>query len=170
MNALYYGVLTGAAMIVLALVLYISGLYMNQTLGYIQYLILIGGMAWGTLEYRKKYLNGFISYGKAFTSCFMIGLFAGILGAIYTFIFAQFIYPGFTQEILEKAQERMQAKSPDMTDDQLELGMKYVRMFTTPVMMAIWGLVANLFFSAIIGLIVSIFIKKEDKSMIQNVM
>ena len=170
MNALYYGILTGAASIVLALVLYIAGLYMNRWLQNISLLILIAGMAWGTLEYRKKYLNGFISYGKSFTSCFLIGLFAGILGALYVFVFAKFIYPGFTHEILEKSQQAMLEKNPNLTDDQIEMGMKYVRFFTTPVMMAVWGLLANVFFSVVIGLILSIFIRKEDKALTQNVM
>ncbi|HTX88202.1 MAG TPA: DUF4199 domain-containing protein [Bacteroidales bacterium] len=170
MNALYYGILTGAASIVLALILYIAGLYMNRSLGYLSLLLLIGGMAWGTLEYRKNYLGGFISYGKSFTSCFMIGLFAGILGAIYMFIFARFIYPGFAQEILDKAQQQMLEKNPNMSDSQIEIAMKYTRMFTSPVMMAVWGLLANVFFSVVLGLLVSIFIRKEDKSMSQNVM
>ncbi len=143
---------------------------MNRWLGYISILILIGGMIWGTLEYRKNYLNGFISFGKSFTSCFLIGLFAGILGAIYMFIFAQYIYPGFSQELLDKAQEQLLAGNPDMPDDQVEMAMKYTKMFMSPVAMAFIGLLYTLIASVVVGLIASIFMKKEDKSMTMNVM
>ncbi len=143
---------------------------MNRWLGYISILILIGGMIWGTLEYRKNYLNGFISFGKSFTSCFFIGLFAGILGAIYMFIFAQYIYPGFSQELLDKAQEQMVAGNPNMSDDDIEMAMKYTKMLMSPVAMAFIGLLYTLIASVVVGLIASIFMKKEDKSMTMNVM
>jgi len=81
-NSLNYGLITGGVMIVFNLILFISNLYMNQSLGYIGYLFMLGGMVWGTLEYRKKLQNGFMTYGEAFSSCFLIGLFAGILGVV----------------------------------------------------------------------------------------
>ena len=163
-NAMYYGLITGAAMIVFGLILYISGQHMNQYLGYFNYLLLIGGMAWGTLEYRKTYTNGFMSFGMAFTSCFMIGLFASILSALYTFVFAQFIYPGFGEEILEKARENMMNSSQQMSDEQLETALEWTRKFTSPVMMAVWGFFISIFFSAILALVTAIFLKKEDKT------
>ena len=70
MNALSYGLIVGAVLILFSLLMFLLGMHTNKYLGYLGYVFLIAGMAWGTLEYRKKYLGGFISYGKAFTSCF----------------------------------------------------------------------------------------------------
>ena len=165
MHALYYGLITGAAMIIYSLVLYIADLYMNRTLGYLAILLLIGGMVWGTLEYRKSALSGFMSYGKAFSMCFMIALFAAILSAIYTYVFADFIYPNFSQEILDKAREDLMNSGRPMTDEQMEQALSWTARFTTPVMMALWSLILYVFFSAILSLIVAIFLKKEDKSL-----
>ena len=167
-HALYYGLITGAAMVVLSLILYITNLYMNRTLGYLSFILLIGGMVWGTLEYRKTYLNGFISYGKAFSLCFLIGLFAALLSACYTFIFAQFIYPGFSQEILEKAREGMINSGRSMSEEQIDQAMKYTEMFTTPVMIAVWSVITFAFFSVILSLLTAIFLKKGDKSLSTN--
>ena len=168
-NALYYGLITGAALVVFNLILYITDQHMNKSLGYFAFVLIVGGMVWGTLEYRKTYLGGYISYGKAFTSCFMIGLFSGIVAAIYIFIFAQFIYPGYSEEILEKAREGMMSSNQQMSDEQLDTAMEWTRKFTSPVMMAVWSFVTYLFFSAILALLTSIFLKKEDKSITSNI-
>jgi hypothetical protein len=167
-NALYYGLITGAALVVFNLILYITDQYMNKYLGYFAYFILVAVMFWGTFEYRKTYMNGFMSYGKAFSSCFMIGLFSAIIVAVYSFIFAQFIYPGFTEEILEKARESMMNSNQQMSQEQLDTALEWTRKFTSPVMMALWSFVAYLFFSAILALLASIFLKKEDKSLTSN--
>jgi hypothetical protein len=165
MHAMYYGLITGAALVIYSLLLYIADQHMNKTLGYISFLLLIGGMVWGTLEYRKLSQNGFMTYGKAFSTCFMIALFAAILSAIYTFVFAEFIHPGFSQEILEKAREQMMSSGQQMTDEQIDQALTWTQRFTTPVMLTIWSLITYAAISAVISLVAAIFLKKEDKSL-----
>jgi ABC-type antimicrobial peptide transport system permease subunit len=162
-NALIYGLITGGVMVIFGLLLFILNQHLNRTISYITYLFLIAGMAWGTLAYRKKQLNGFISYGKAFTSCFLIGLFAGILAAIYTFIFATLIHPGFTQELLDQSREQILERTPEISEEQLDVAMNYTEKFTSPVMLMVFGLIIYTIVSAIISLIIAIFIRKEDK-------
>ena len=159
-NALNYGLITGAVLIVYSLLLYIANLYLNKSLGYISYIFLLGGMVWGTLEYRKKAGNGFLTYGQAFNSCFLIGLIAGILATIYMFVFVKYINPGFINEIIEQARVKLQTQN--LTDDQIETALDYTRKFTTPAMMTIWGLVIYAIISAVLGLITAIFLKKAD--------
>ncbi|MCX6267105.1 MAG: DUF4199 domain-containing protein [Bacteroidetes bacterium] len=164
-HGIYYGLITGAVLVVYSLFLYVIGQHMNKTLGYISFVLLIGGMVYGTYEYRKTYLNGFISYGKAFSTCFMIGLFAGILSALYAFVFARFIYPGYANEIIEKAREGMLNSGQEMSEEQIDTALEYTRKFTTPAMLATWGMVVYAAGSAIIALILAIFLKKEDPSL-----
>jgi hypothetical protein len=165
LNGIYFGLATGAGLIVLSLILFLTDLYMNRWLSAIGYLMLIAGMVYGTLEYRKNYLNGFMSYGKAFSVLFKIGMFAGLVAAIYMFVFAQFIHPGFVQEILEKSREQMLSQNPNMTEEQLEMGLSWAAKFTSPVMMMVMGFLTYLLISAVIGLIAAIFLKKEDTSL-----
>ena len=159
-NALNFGLMTGAAIIIYSLLLYITNLYMTDALGYIGYIILLGGMFWGTLEFRKKTETGFIAYGQAFSSCFLIGIIAGVLVSVYMFIFAQYIHPGFVGEVLEKTRIKLQEKN--MTEDQIDAALEWTRKFTTPMMMLIFGFLAYAVFSAILGLIAAIFLKKVD--------
>jgi len=152
-------------MVIFSLILYIADLYMNSTIGYISFLILIGGMIWGTLDFRKLSPNGLLTYGKAFSTCFLIALFAAIISALYTFVFAEFINPNFSQEILDKAREGMMNSGQPMTDEQIDQAMTWTERFTTPVMITIWGFITTVAISAIISLVAAIFLKKEDKSL-----
>jgi hypothetical protein len=164
MNALWFGVITGAVLILYSLLLFLAGMHTNKYLGWVGYVILIGGMVWGTLEYRKKYLGGFMPYGKAFISCFMTGLYAGIILAVYMFVFSKFIHPGLVQEMLDISRQAMYESNANMTDEQVEQALAISAKFMTPVMMAIWTFVGYIIASAIIGLLAAIFLKKEDRS------
>ena len=161
-NALTYGAVTAAAMIVYSLILFILNLYMNKPLGYINYALLVGGMVWGTLQFRKSTENGLLPYGKAFTSTFLIGLFASIISIIYFLIYIKFINTGMINEMIEQARQEMVAKN--LTDDQIEKAMGYTTKFMQPAWMVVFGLLMYVIVSVILAAVVSIFLKKEDKS------
>ncbi|MEI7727069.1 MAG: DUF4199 domain-containing protein [Bacteroidota bacterium] len=167
-NGIFYGLITGAAIVVFSLIMFLMDLYLNKAVNWIGYIFLIAGMIFGTLEFRKKYANGFLTYGKAFSSCFWIGLFAGILASLYLFVFIQFIHPGFINELLDQARANMLASHPNMTDEQVEQALSISAKFMSPVMMVVWGLAAYAAISAIFGLILAIFLKKEDPSLNTN--
>jgi hypothetical protein len=164
-HALNYGLITGAILIVFSLILFIANLYMNKGMSFVGYAILLGGMILGTLEYRKKHLNGFMSYGQAFSLGFKIGLFAGIVSSIYMFFFAQYINPGFPQELLDQARQGMMERSGEMTEEQMDQALSMTAKFMSPPMLAVFGLLYYIIFSAIVSLITAIFLKKEDKSL-----
>lgn len=164
-NGIYYGLITGGVLIVFSLIMFLLDLYLNKAVNWIGYIFLVAGMIWGTLEFRKKYSNGFLTYGKAFTSCFWIGLFAGILSSVYLFVFIKFIHPGFINELLEQARANMLTSRPEMSEEQVEQALSISAKFMSPVMMVAWGLAAYAALSAIIGLILAIFLKKEDPSL-----
>jgi hypothetical protein len=164
-NGIYFGLLAGVGMIIFSLIMFITDLYMNKTVNWIGYLILIAGMIWGTLEYRKKYAGGFLSFGKAFGSCFWIGLIAGIIGTIYFFLFVKFIHPGFVAELLDQSRANMLEARPDMSEEEMEQALAMSQKFMSPIMMTIWGLVTYIAMSAILGLILGLFLKKEDPAL-----
>ena len=163
-NGLVFGMITGGAVILFSLILFLTDLYLNQGVSWISYLILAGGLFYGTSEYRKKYTNGFMTYGKAFSSCFWIGIFTAIIGSAYMFVFAQFIHPGLIQEILDQTRAKLAGK-PEMTEEQIEQALYYTAKFISPLMMTITGFFMYAVSSTIIGLILAIFLKKEDPSL-----
>jgi hypothetical protein len=164
-HGLNYGLITGGAIIVFNLLLFLLDQHMNRALTWIAYIIIAGGMVYGTLEFRKKTSDGFLTYGRAFSSCFWIGLFAGVLATVYFFVFIQFIHPGFVNEIMDQARQNMLESRPDMSEEQMEQALEISSKFMSPVAMTIMGLVTYAAISAILGLLAAIFLKKEDPSL-----
>ncbi len=161
-NALMYGSLVGGAGIVYSLILYIMDLSMNRWLGNVSFLFYIGGMILGTLHYRKLYQDNFMTYSQAVGSSFLIGLFAAIILAIYSFIFFKFIDPGMIDKILESSRNEMTAKAPQMSDDDVDKALSIARFFTNAYVLPIMSIIMSSFISIIIALILAIFLKKED--------
>ncbi|MGA3014277.1 MAG: DUF4199 domain-containing protein [Bacteroidales bacterium] len=161
-HALTYGVGTGLALIVYSLIMYVANLYMNKPMQYLAFVLLIGGMLIGTLQYRKTALNGFMTYGKAFSVNFLIGLFATILSSIFVYFYVKYINTGLIDEIMQQTRNKMEAKAGSMTQEQMDQALSMTQRFLTPVWMVIWSFIGNAFWSAVIALILSIFVKKDD--------
>jgi len=162
-NGINYGMIAAAAMIIFSLIMYLVDMHLNTSIMWIGYIFLIGAIVWGTIEYRNKVLNGFMSYGKAFSTSFMIVLFAAIILAIYNFIFYQFIAPDAVQDLADIGRESIIERAPDISDEQLDETIQATSFMYTPIWLSIMGLVSQLIIGVIISLITSIFLKKEDK-------
>ena len=160
-NALIYGLILGGVSITYSIILWVLGQSLNKPLGYISIVFTIGFMYWGTKEYRDKQLGGYMMYGKAFTSNFLIGLYSGILGSIFSFFLFKYIDPTLIETIRQTAIEAAMQKDPNIDQTQLEQGMDKMSFFFSPVFFMVSGLFAGAAFSAILGLIVAIFHKKE---------
>lgn len=162
MHALYYGAGTGLALIVFTMILYISDLYLNQTLGYLGFLILIAGMAIGSFQYKKVQLKGYMTYGQAFSANFLIGLYASLISVVFFYFYVTYINNGMIEELLSQVRAKMEAKSGTMTPEQMDQAMGMTSKFMTPVWMTIWGFLGYIFWSAIFSLIIGIFLKKNN--------
>lgn len=163
-HAFLYGVYISGVLIILSLVFYLLELYTEKWPGYISYAILLGGIILSSVAFRDKYLKGFITFNKSFSVGFYTGLFSAIITGIFTFIFMSFVGEEYIALILDKTEESILNSQPNISDEDLARAMKMTRWFMNPVMMAVWALLANVLFSVIFALIVSIFVKKEDKS------
>jgi hypothetical protein len=157
-NALNYGLILGAISVVYSLSLWILGQFMNKPLGYIGMLFTLGIMYYGTKVYRDKYLGGFMSYGQAFSSNFLIGLYSTIIGTIFAFFLFKYLDPKLIETIKETAIESAMQKNPNVTQEQLEGSMSF---FMSPIFFTITALLGGAFFDAILALLVSIFHKKD---------
>jgi len=163
-HGITYGAITAVVVIVVSLLLYILDLHLNKNVSWITLLFLVAGVVWGQFEYRNKVLGGFITYGKAFSAGFMITLFSGIFLIIYNFVFYQVIAPDTIDQIIEIQRQTLVESNPQMTDEQIEQSMEVASRFSSPLMLIIWGFVSQLVIGAIVCLITSIFVKKEDQS------
>jgi hypothetical protein len=161
-HTLNYGSLTGGGLILFSLIMYSIDINMQSPLMYLAFLILAAGIFFGITSYRDNFLGGFISYGKCIAVGVMISLFASILLAVYSYLFFTFFDTTSIQKILDMTEEKLVKKG--MSDEQIEMGMKYTAKFMTPVWMSTMTVIMYVFWGAIISLIIGIFTKKTDPS------
>lgn len=101
-----------------------------------------------------------MTYGQGLGIAFWVGLVSSLIASIFTYIYLKFIDLGYVEKIREKAIEDMQNKGT--SDQQIEVAMKYVKMFTSPEAMLIIGIVFGIIILVIVGLLVSIFTQKQN--------
>ncbi len=166
-NGFNYGMITGAALIVFSLLLFLMDQHMNRSIAWISVLFLMGGMIYGTFRYRNA-TGGYLSYGQAFTATFYTGLFAAILATIYTYLFVTVIHPGYMQEMLDMTRVQMLESQPGLSEEQVEQTIEMTSKFMNGPMIALTGFLTNLVSSVVIALLAAIFLKKEDPSLKTN--
>ncbi|MDF2432794.1 MAG: hypothetical protein JWP44_2425 [Mucilaginibacter sp.] len=109
-------------------------------------------------EYRDQ-LGGFISFGEGFVSGLLFSVFTGILGAIFIYIYYQYLSPQVYEQILSSTQAQLQAKG-SLSADQIDKAMSVSRKYG-PLFAAIGAVIFSPIIGAIIALIGAAIFKKE---------
>lgn len=161
--ALYYGLLTAVVLMIITLMFYMLGQSANRVQNWIGYVVMIGGLFYGIKSFRDQHRGGFISYGQSLGFGTMIGLFIGLITGVFVFVFYQYIAPDAIAEMLVAAEEKMLQTNPNMTDQEYDIAIKAASMFMKPSLMAVLGVIGSVFMCFIFSLILSIFLKKEEK-------
>lgn len=110
-------------------------------------------------EYRDQ-LGGYITFGEGFTSGFLFSVFAGTLGAIFTYLYFAILSPEMVDKMLVTTQKQLAEKglSQEQIDNALNISKKYF---------AIIGAVSSVFGAAIMGAVFALIgaaIFKKERS------
>ena len=165
-NALFYGLLTAVISIVFSVFTYILDVPFKNPVMYFSFVILLAGIIYGTLQYRNVSLGGYITFGNAFLSGFLIVFIASIATSIYSYVFFTFIDPAYIERIIQQTLEQTEAKMLEkgQSEDQIEPILAMTRKFMSPLMMSIMSVLTSAVFGAILSLFAAAILKKEDKS------
>ena len=143
------GVIISLALIVYGLVIYLTGLYTNQSLQYVQYIFLIAGIVWACTSYAKQ-LNGDVTFGNIFAHGFKTTAVVIVIMCIYTFVSVKILFPEMIDKIMIEARHNMQAQQ-GLSDDQIDKALDTTREHF--VLFAICGIIIMF---AIVGAISSL--------------
>lgn len=160
----------GVVLIIYSVLLYILDLSMVKGLSYINYVLIIAGLIWFTINYRNTSLGGNISYGQALGYGTIIVVLAALISSIYSYIFMKYIDPSFVEKLIAVGEQEM--INQGMSDDQIEMAQSMQKRFMQPGLMNIMGFVWFSILGFIITLITSAIVKKEGdpyKSAMQEV-
>ena len=168
-SVIVFGVLFGVIMILEFVIMYVIGMksLMNSSAGIIvniaNYLVFpLIFIYLGCNNYKKNINNGFISFSESLKIGVSIALIAALIYATFSVLF-NFIFPEFVDEMIAISRETMISKNPEMSSEQIEMGLSMARKFMNPlivfpVTLVMFSLI-GLFYSLIVGAIV-----KKEKS------
>lgn len=162
--ALQFGLLTGLALIVFTLILYLAGVGDKSPVHFISLVIYIGMIYWGITNIRDRQLEGVMSYGKAFGTGFWITLFTAILVGVFAFFYLKYIDTAALTRAMTAAENKILAANPNISDADLDKALSMAKTFSTPTFSAIGQFVGNLLIGTVFSLIIAIFAKREDKT------
>jgi len=164
-----YGLIGAGLSTVWTLIGYLMGNESQESLKWIGYAVIISICVFcfrGAILGIRNMKNGFISFKEAFRVAFMTGLVMGIINSVFSYFYFAYINPEFISFILNKAQQDMLDKG--MSDEQVEMAISMQKKFMSPAMMGVFGFVFMMIFNALMGLIMSAIMKKENPDDVFN--
>jgi hypothetical protein len=145
------------AAIIITYIIQFFQLDSNTLVKYLSYAPFVAFLFLAQKEYKDQ-LGGYIKFGEAFSTGFRFGVFAGILFAIFMYIYLSFLSPESMTRIIELQGQGMAASNAP--SEQIETSAKFMTKFGTyviPFGVAIWFAILGI----VLGLIGAAIFKKE---------
>ncbi len=157
-----YGLLLGLLSILLSVIAYVMGVHIERPwwLSLLSFALMIFVILYGLKQFKKEN-GGFISLGESLKTGLAISLIAGIIGALFNYVFVTIIEPEFVNQMMDITREKMIEQNPNMTEEQMEMGLSISKKMMSPLIMSAFAIIASLFFGFIISLITGLIIKRD---------
>lgn len=153
--ALRYGLLTGLVSIIFSAIQFLT--HTDQSpLRWLGLLISLGGIWMAHNEFKKRG-DGYMSYGQGLGIGTLLSLIAGLMSAVFFYLWVSAIDPTFVDHIIEIQRQQMEAKG--MEESQIDNAMEMSKPFMKPGVMSLFVILFSVFFGFVISLIVSAFTK-----------
>ena len=158
------GIILGLIFIVYSMILQFLNLEMKmmQYLGYISYILLIIFIVVAHKSFKEGN-DGFMTVGQGLGIGMLISVVAGVINAVFSYIYIKFIDDSMLQKIADAQLE--QYEKVGMDDEAIEQAMEMSAKFMTPELIQVWAIVGMLFIGFILSLIVSLFTKKANPAL-----
>jgi purine-cytosine permease-like protein len=170
-TALRWALILGLVGIATSIINYLSGGFSPENMDaplpklirWGMYAIIILILVLAMQQHRDKDLGGYMKYGRGLGLGTLIGVFYGIIAAIMIFVMFKFFLPAdYADKMIEATRDQMLEKNPNMTDEQMETGLSWVKKFMTPGAMTIFTFFGSVVICFFFSLIISAFIKKTN--------
>jgi hypothetical protein len=155
-NSMYFGAVLGGILVVLSLIGYLFNVSNATILQILNYLALGFFLYYGTKVLRDKYQQGYITYGRALASGFLISLFAGIIVSFFVLIYLKWLDPAVLDTMKMQSQKIMIEKG--YPQEQIDLSLKYM----TPNIFAIGTIFSFSFWGFLLSLIAAFLVKRDQ--------
>jgi len=157
-----YGVILGLILIVLAVIMYITGMQLKgiQWPMYLYY-IAFPVMVFYAISNYKKQQGNLLSLGDAIKVGLIVAMISALVYAVYNLLFNYVIDPGFINEAVQAELDRM-LESGKMTEEMIEKTAPMREIFTNPLVGTTIWIAMSAIFGLIYSLIAGLIMKKEE--------
>ncbi len=160
-NGLNYGLILGLAFVVFTMIMVSFKIFNNNYSLLANVAFTAVAVYFGNVALRDKMQGGYLSYARSLGSGTFIGLVAGVLLAIFIYIFYSMISPESLQEMYQIAEQQMLEQG--IPEDQLDMAMSMTKKFMTPGFMAFSTVFNLVFCSFLVSLVVSAVVKRKPE-------
>ena len=129
----------------------------NSAIKYIQYLIFAAFLVLAQKEFKDQ-LGGYLTFGQGFNVGLLYSIFAGLLGAIFVYIYLTYLSPQVFEQSMTAAEQKLQEKG--MSSDQIETVMGFTRKYGV-ILGSVFAAIGSVILGIIVALISSSVLKKE---------
>jgi hypothetical protein len=165
-SGIQLGILFGILMILEFVIMYVIGMksLVNSSVGMLvnilNYMVLpLAFIYIGCTNYKKNN-DTYISFSESLKVGVSICFIAAVIYATFNIIF-NYIFPDFMDEMLKISKEAILAKNPNMTEDQVEMGLGMIKKFMNPLIAFPVTVAMYAFFGLIYSLIIGAIVKKD---------
>lgn len=166
-HALSYGVTFGVILVLEFMLMYTLDIDPNDNawagivMNLLNYVVLPFALIYIAANKFKKEINdGFLSLSQTLKIGVSITVLAALIYGVFYIIF-DLIFPEFKEELFEKIQEVTVKQNPSMTAEQLQMSMKFVKIFMNPYVAVPFTIVIYAVIGLIHSLIVGVILKKD---------
>ncbi len=159
--AVNYGVILGAIMIVIAVVLYATDMLLEgkQWPMYLYYILFPTIIILGISAFRK-HNGGILSLKQAIKTGLSIALISALVYAVYIVIFNYIIDPEYNEQIIRVTEDAL--LETDTPREMIEKQMEWTRKLSSPILGSVFWIAISLFFGLIYSLISGLVMKNEE--------
>ncbi|RYU78496.1 DUF4199 domain-containing protein [Hymenobacter persicinus] len=150
--ALRYGLLTGLASIIFSFILMATGQETNVPLSMLGLVIWVVGVVMAH-KFFKANNGGFMSYSQGLGIGTIISLVSGVMGAIFRYVYTEFIDSSSTQRAVEAMRAKLEADGMD--DAQIDSAVAMSQKFSSGPMAIVFAILGSILIGFILSLIVS---------------
>lgn len=165
-TALTYGLYVAAANIVYYLIMYFTGAWKSEEmawLGFLTIIFLAVGIYMAVKERKQEEWDGFMRFGQGFSTGLTVAVVAGIVGAIFYFVYLSYINPEIVDFMKDQMAKGMAEQEKQMTAEEFERAKEMGGIFIEPGMQAVWTFVVTIIVGSIISTIVSAIMKRNPE-------
>ena len=166
-HSLLFGLMLAGVQILIQLLIYIFNFNMfsiafSAINGLLSMVIVTFFMAFASVKFRDKYLDHKISFLRCWMIGLIIGISAGLVNTLYSYIFNNFLDPGYIAQQLDKFKEMIESNERIPDENKADIIQRVTSRFT-PVNMVVQGLMFISISALCLSLLATVFVRKKEK-------